>query len=135
MWWVGYNLENLSNFQYWLIWAFFVRKREPKIFPTLYSIPFLSVLPQTETLHNFHKREQRPTIRRIKVLYWGLIGRPTSLVLRLSNSLHKRDWVRLTYCHGRALQLGEGDTIKEIKIIRCSFELTKVIKCSMFWKS
>ena len=38
-----------------------------------------------------------------------------------------------------ALQLVDGDTIKAIKIIRGSldaaFELTKVIKCSMFLKS
>ena len=44
--------------------------------------------------------------------------------------MHKRDWVRLTYCHGHAFQLVDGDTIKAIKIIRGSldaaFELTKV---------
>ena len=43
------------------------------------------------------------------------------------------------YCYGQALQLADGDTIKAIKIIRGSldaaFELTKVIKCSMFLKS
>ena len=37
---------------------------------------------------------------------------------------------------GQALQLAEGDTIKAIKRIRGSldaaFELTKVIKCSLF---
>ena len=52
--------------------------------------------------------------------------------------MHKRDWVHLTYCHGHALQLVDGDTIKAIKIIRGSldaaFELTKVIKCSPFLK-
>ena len=41
-------------------------------------------------------------------------------------------------CHGRAVQLVDGDTIKAIKIIRDSsdaaFELTKVIKCPMFSK-
>ena len=42
------------------------------------------------------------------------------------------------HCHGHALQLVDGDTIKIIKINRGSldtaFELTKVIKCSMFSK-
>ena len=45
----------------------------------------------------------------------------------------------MTYCHGHARQLIDGDTIKAIKIIRGSldaaFELTKVIKCSVFLKS
>ena len=43
------------------------------------------------------------------------------------------------YCHGQALSLIDGDTIKAIKIIRGSldaaFELTKVMKCSLFLKS
>ena len=47
--------------------------------------------------------------------------------------------VRLTYCGGPALQLLDGDTIKPMQIIRGSldaaFELTKVIKCSIFLKS
>ena len=41
-------------------------------------------------------------------------------------------------CYSQALQLADGGTIKAIKIIRGSldaaFELTKVIKCSMFLK-
>ena len=45
----------------------------------------------------------------------------------------------MTYCHGQARQLIDGDTIKAIKIIRSSldaaFELTKVIKYSVFFKS
>ena len=44
--------------------------------------------------------------------------------------MHKQDWVRLSYCHGHALQLVDSDTIKAIKIIRGSldagFELIKV---------
>ena len=53
--------------------------------------------------------------------------------------MEKQDWVQLTSCHGHARQLIDGDTIKAIKIIRSSldeaFELTKVIKCSVFLKS
>ena len=53
--------------------------------------------------------------------------------------MQKRDWVQLTYCHGQTLQLIDGDTIKAIKIVRgcldAVFELTKVIKCSVFLKS
>ena len=45
----------------------------------------------------------------------------------------------MTYCDGHALQLADGDTIKEIKMIwgslDAAFELTKVIKCSVFLKS
>ena len=44
----------------------------------------------------------------------------------------------MTFCYGQALQLADGDTIKAIKIIRGSldaaFDLTKVIKYSMFLK-
>ena len=41
----------------------------------------------------------------------------------------------LTHCHGHALQLAVGDTIKAIKILRgtldASFKLNKLIKYSM----
>ena len=41
----------------------------------------------------------------------------------------------LTHCHGHALQLAVGDTIKAIKIMRstldAAFELNKLIKYSM----
>ena len=41
----------------------------------------------------------------------------------------------LTQCHGHALQLSVGDTIKAIKILRgtldAAFELNKLIKYSM----
>ena len=44
----------------------------------------------------------------------------------------------ICHCHGHALQLVDDDTIKIIKINRgfldTAFELTKVIKCSMFSK-
>ena len=43
--------------------------------------------------------------------------------------------VLLTYCHGHALQLAVGETIKAIKIMRgaleAAFQLTKLIKYSM----
>ena len=42
------------------------------------------------------------------------------------------------HCHGHALQSVDGDTIKAIQIIRGSldaaFELTNVMKCTMFPK-
>ena len=45
----------------------------------------------------------------------------------------------MAYCYDHVLQLADGDTIKAIKTTRGSldaaFELTKVIKCSMFLKS
>ena len=43
--------------------------------------------------------------------------------------------VYLTHCHGHALQLAFGDTIKAVKIMRnildAAFELSKLIKYSM----
>ena len=45
----------------------------------------------------------------------------------------------LTHCHGQALQLAVGETIKAIKIMRCTLdvasELNKLIKYSMVQKS
>ena len=39
-----------------------LKKKGTKNFSTPYSIPFLNVLHQNKALHNFHKREQRPTV-------------------------------------------------------------------------
>ena len=45
----------------------------------------------------------------------------------------------LTHCHGHALQLAVGETIKAIKIMRstldAAFELNKLIKCCIVQKS
>ena len=62
--------------------SFSLEKKGTKNFTTPYSIPFLSVLHQNKALHNFHKREQHPTVGRTKGLDYGLMGHPTWLVLR-----------------------------------------------------
>ena len=92
---------------------------------------------QNKTLHNFHKRGQGLTVGRIKGL--GQDGASNTVGSKdWSGSVYKRDLIHLAYCYGQALQLADGDTIKAIKRIRGSldsaFELTKVIKCSMFLK-
>ena len=62
-----------------------------------------------------------------------MVGAKTGVAAYINEIVH------LTYCGGPALQLVDGDTIKPMQIIRGSldaaFELTKVIKCSMFLKS
>ena len=92
---------------------------------------------QNKTLHNFHKRGQGLTVGRIKGL--GQDGASSTVGSKdWSGSVYKRNWIHLAYCYGQALQLADGDTIKAIKRIRGSldavFEMTKVIKCSMFLK-
>ena len=112
-------------------------KKGTKNFTIPYSISFLSALHQNKTLHNFHKRGQGLTVGRIKGL--GQDGASNTVGSKdWSGSVYKRNWIHLAYCYGQALQLADGDTIKAIKRIRGSldavFEMTKVIKCSMFLK-
>ena len=112
-------------------------KKRTKKFTIPYSISFLSALHQNKTLHNFHKRGQGLTVGCIKGL--GQDGASNTVGSKdWSGSVYKRDWIHLGYCYGQALQLADGDTIKAIQRIRGSldaaFELTKVIKCSMFLK-
>ena len=86
--------------------TFILKKKGTKNFSTPYLIPFLSVLNQNKTLLNFQKGSQHLTF-----------GRSAAACI---------DKI-------------DGDAIKAIKIITGSldaaFELTKVIKCSMFLKS
>ena len=113
-------------------------KKGTKNFTTPYSISFLSALHQNKTLHNFQKRWQDLSVVRIKGL--GQDGAFNTVGSKdWSGSVYKRDWVYLAYFYGQAVQLADGDTIKAIKRIRGSldaaFELTNVIKCSVFLKS
>ena len=138
LWWAGCQLENFGSFRYWPKWAFFFEKKGTKNFTTPYSISFLSALHQNKTLHNFQKRGQDLSVVRIKGL--GQDGAFNTVGSKdWSGSVHKRDWVYLAYFYGQAVQLADGDTIKAIKRIRGSldaaFELTNVIKCSVFLKS
>ena len=50
-----------------------LKKGPPKIHPSPYSIPFLSVLHQNKVLHNFRKREQRSIVERNIGLGYALI--------------------------------------------------------------
>ena len=67
-----------------------------------------------------------------------MMGHPTWLLLRLEE-LHILSEIEshahLTHCHGHALPLTVGETIKTIKIMRgtldAAFELNKLIKYSM----
>ena len=67
-----------------------------------------------------------------------MMGHPTWLVLRLGVLTHINEiesHAHLTHCHGHALQLAIGETIKAIKIMRGTldeaFELNKLIKYSV----
>ena len=65
------HLENWGSIQYRPKTALFLKNKNTKNFTNPYSIPFLSVLHQNETLHNlnpFTKRGQRLIVRHIKDL-------------------------------------------------------------------
>ena len=61
-----------------------------------------------------------------------MIGAKTGVATR-TNEMESHP--HLTHCHGHALQLAVGDTIKAIKIMRstldAAFDLHKLIKYSM----
>ena len=61
-----------------------------------------------------------------------MVGAKTRVATRINEM---ESHAHLTHCHGHALQLAVGDTIKAIKIMRSSldaaFELNKLIKYSM----
>ena len=65
-----------------------------------------------------------------------MVGAKTGVATRMSEI---ESHAHLTHCHGHALQLPVGGTIKAIKIMRCTldaaFELNKLIKYSMVQKS
>ena len=65
-----------------------------------------------------------------------MVGAKTGVATHINEiDLH----VQLTSCHGHALQLAVGETIKAIKIMRCTldaaFRLNKFIKYCMVQKS
>ena len=61
-----------------------------------------------------------------------MVGTMTGVATRI-NEIESH--AHLTHCHGHALQLVVGDTIKAIKILRgtldAAFELNKLIKYSV----
>ena len=73
--WVQQTYQHTIT-QYWpifFIFIFFFEIKGTKNLTTPYSIPYLSVLHQNKSLHNFHKRGQPPTVRHIKGLDQGLV--------------------------------------------------------------
>ena len=61
-----------------------------------------------------------------------MVGAKTGVATRIKEM---ESYAHLTHCHGRALQLASGDTIKAMKIMRstldAAFELNKLIKYFM----
>ena len=77
-------LAKMGVFLFVCFFVFVLKKGNQKFHHPLFNpIPFLSVLHQNKALNNFHKREQRQTAGRIKVIDYELMGHPTCLVLRL----------------------------------------------------